>query len=849
MWRTNRLAGIIGTLVFAVGGLAAGNAADSPPAQSAARSADLRPQLKKWGLPVRGQGARGTCSAFVVTQALEFANSRFEKKGVPLSVEFLNWASNKAIGDDTDGGFFSDLWKGYEAHGICPDADLPYAAALDPTLQPNQAAIAHAGKLKARGFRLHWIKPWDVNTGLTDEHLAAIRKTLDRGWPVCSGLRWPKEEKWAGDVLQFAPPEGVRDGHSVLLVGYQDDPALPGGGAFVFRNSGRPQQDGRMTYQYAAAYMNDAAWVDFEAPAANQPVDAAEPPGRPEQATSDELLPRRALELLSPFSPPPLGRNRRVSSNQQPDWHSENLDMTWLQPGESIEMPVLEGPGVITHMWFTSHAGWVGELNALSLRIYWDGSGQPGVEAPLGDFFAVGQGKPAVVESIPVQVSTTGALSCYWRMPFGRSAKIVVTNDNPDRGAGLYWQVDWTQFSELPEGTPRFYASYRQAYPAAAGSDYLLADLEGIGLYVGTVMSVTLAQDGWFGEGDDFFYLDGEGKPSLQGTGSEDYFNDAWGFRPRSSHWFGSPRWQGDSAGDSGVCYRWHLPDAIYFRRSLTAAIEHKGNRNTDIEAFYIERPDFFSSVSFWYQQGAPKPFPHLPPWKERRVPWQMQHFVRAFQQLKVEGGPAPKIDTSGLFGARPVLLWPNQTPGASLTAPFQVESGGRCALRLSAASGADYGAFYIELDSKRIATSNLRSNDPTELDLLLGTFEIKPGPHTLTFRASADAAAAGPLAVEALRILPLPPEANRIVRTHNEAHFIRLAIGRAVYAYRLAYGALPDSLDDLVKKGVLTERYLRDENDQPLKSRREGDFLVVESKGEKGEPWTHRWQGLDPRR
>ncbi len=72
-------------------------------------------------------------------------------------------------------------------------------------------------------------------------------------------------------------------------------------------------------------------------------------------------------------------------------------------------------------------------------------------------------------------------------------------------------------------------------------------------------MSVTLAQDGWFGEGDDFFYIDGEKVPSLQGTGSEDYFNDAWGFRPRTGHWFGQPRWQGDNAGDSGVCYRWHL--------------------------------------------------------------------------------------------------------------------------------------------------------------------------------------------------------------------------------------------------------------------------------------------------
>ena len=214
---------------------------------------------------------------------------------------------------------------------------------------------------------------------------------------------------------------------------------------------------------------------------------------------------------------------------------------------------------MITHMWFTSHAGWANELNALSIRIYWDGRKEPGVEAPLGDFFAVGQGKPAVVESFPVQVSPTGALTCYWRMPFAKSARIVIRNDNPDRGAGLYWQIDWVKVDPLPADTSYFHAQYRQEYPATSGRDYLFADLAGRGQYVGTVMSVTIAQDGWFGEGDDFFYIDGEKVPSLQGTGSEDYFNDAWGFRPRTSHWFGQPRWQGDgrataASATAGTC-------------------------------------------------------------------------------------------------------------------------------------------------------------------------------------------------------------------------------------------------------------------------------------------------------
>src|SRR5947208_3606506 len=124
--------------------------------------------------------------------------------------------------------------------------------------------------------------------------------------------------------------------------------------------------------------------------------------------------------------------------------------MTPLAPGETLELPVLEGPGVTTHIWMTSHAGGVNELGSLSVRIYWDGRDEPGVEVPLGEFFAVGQGKPAVVESFPVQVSPTGSLSCYWRMPFAKSARIVIRNDNLDRGSGLYWQVDLVELVELP---------------------------------------------------------------------------------------------------------------------------------------------------------------------------------------------------------------------------------------------------------------------------------------------------------------------------------------------------------------------------------------------------------------
>jgi hypothetical protein len=797
----------------------------SPPSEI-----DLRPAFEKWGLGPRVQGKRNTCSVFTVVGALEYALARKDNRGTRLSVEFLNWASNQALRDAQDGGFFSDLWRGFTTYGTCPERDMPYQDKFDPNRAPGEEARDRARLLHEAGLRLHWIKRWNPHTGLTAKQLLAIKDVLRRQWPVCGGFRWPRQVKWKDDVLEMAPPEGVYDGHSVLIVGYRDDPGQAGGGVLLFRNSSNNGRDSYMTYEYACAYMNDAVWIDYE---------------RSDGVTSAGPAP---ADVLGVFGSAPVGRNRRVSSNQQPDWHSENLDMNWLMPGESVNMPVFEGPGVITHMWFTSHSGWVGELNSLALRIYYDDRKDPGVAVPLGDFFAVGQGQPAPVESFPVQVSPTGSLTCYWRMPFREKARIVVTNENADRSTGLYWQVDWVQLEDLPPETPYFYARYRQEYPAVAGRDYLLADLTGSGYYVGTVMSVTLAQNGWFGEGDDFFYIDGEPVPSLQGTGSEDYFNDAWGFRVRTGPWFGQPRWQGDTAGDSGICYRWHVMDPVHFTKSLKVAIEHRGNLDDDTAGFFLERPDFFSSVAYWYQTGEPKTaFPTLPSWRDRRVPWEQYHLVKAYRYAQTSGKARVQVQTQGFFGARPVLAWPNEEAGAVLTLPFELPQGGRFAVRLTAAGGPRNGAYDVELDGKKVLAADFRAPQDGEMDLVLGTHELAQGGHTIAFRATENAGQVGPLGIEVLRLLKLPPEAKRTERTHHEAHFIRLGIGRAVYAYRLAFDALPESLETLVDKGFMPARYLRDENNLPLKSWREGDALVVESPGR--DHWQHSWKGLDARR
>jgi C1A family cysteine protease len=234
---------------------------ETTPPRRLPASVDLRPLFEKWKLDRRRQGARGTCSVFTVTGALEFAVANKQQNGVRLSVEFLNWAGHKAANRTADGGFFSELWKGFETYGICPEEDLPYQKRYDADLQPPDAALERAKPFQELGLSLAWIKKWNPKTGLSETRLHEIKRVLSRKTPVCGGFRWPKKPQWKEDVLQMCPPEEVFDGHSVLLVGYRDDPNQEGGGVIIIRNSGGDGRDGYLPYAYVSAYINDAAYI------------------------------------------------------------------------------------------------------------------------------------------------------------------------------------------------------------------------------------------------------------------------------------------------------------------------------------------------------------------------------------------------------------------------------------------------------------------------------------------------------------------------------------------------------------------------------------------------------------
>jgi hypothetical protein len=229
---------------------------------------DLRPEIAALGIAVRpNQGNRGTCSVFAMTFLLDFMYAKhYGIKNADFSEEYLNYVSNLAIGQKVDGGFFDQLDIGYQKYGMVNESAVPYKSAFDPNMKLLDT-ILKTGSTIAPRLKQHFIKTWDVNTGLQASQLLAILFQLKQGRPVAAGLRWPKEGKFATEkilgvtLMKTPPPADVFDGHSIDFVGYKVSKSFPGEGYLIFRNSwGTGFGDngyGYMSFDYANKYVND----------------------------------------------------------------------------------------------------------------------------------------------------------------------------------------------------------------------------------------------------------------------------------------------------------------------------------------------------------------------------------------------------------------------------------------------------------------------------------------------------------------------------------------------------------------------------------------------------------------
>lgn len=332
---------------------------------------------------------------------------------------------------------------------------------------------------------------------------------------------------------------------------------------------------------------------------------AQTPPDEPQSDAPEELF---ALARLRNY------KNRRSSSW---DRTGGNADWVVVGPGQTATVLEASGTGVVTHIWFTINSPDPMHLKNLVLRAWWDGESSPSVEVPIGDFFGLGLGEYFVYQSALLAVAPVKALNSYFQMPFSSSARITVTNEGPARTRSLYFAVDYVLLPSLPHDLGRFHAQYRQAAPCKAqitngknltGRDnYVFLEATGKGHFVGVTQAVLQNQNGWFGEGDDMIFIDGDAMPTINGTGTEDYFNGAWNFGRQTFDGLhnGAPYIvDPERIGGRYCLYRWHIESPIAFEKSIRVTIEH-GTANN--------RSDNFYSTAYWYQTEPHAAFPALP--------------------------------------------------------------------------------------------------------------------------------------------------------------------------------------------------------------------------------------------
>ncbi|MRG45003.1 DUF2961 domain-containing protein [Chitinophaga sp. SYP-B3965] len=285
-----------------------------------------------------------------------------------------------------------------------------------------------------------------------------------------------------------------------------------------------------------------------------------------------------------------------------------------IEAGKTVTLAEITGSGAIQHIWMTPTGNWRYSI----LRFYWDDETTPSVEVPVGDFFGMGWGEYAQMNSLAVTVNPGSAFNCYWSMPFRKKCKITMENINTERMT-LYYQVDYT-LTQVPEDAAYFHAQFRRNNPVKGAEFTMIDGIKGKGQYVGTYVAWGVNNNGWWGEGEIKFFMDGDNKfPTICGTGTEDYFCGSYNFDNKGKYQEFSTPYAGlhqvirpdglyKSQQRFGL-YRWHIMDPVRFEKELKITIQDLGWRSG---GRYLPQQSDISSVVFWYQREPHAPFPKL---------------------------------------------------------------------------------------------------------------------------------------------------------------------------------------------------------------------------------------------
>jgi hypothetical protein len=422
------------------------------------------------------------------------------------------------------------------------------------------------------------------------------------------------------------------------------------------------------------------------------------------------------------------------------DRRGGNGDARGVAPGETLTLFDYKGAGMVRRFWVTIAPRAEKTIHRQAiLRMYWDGETTPSVEVPIGDFFGVGFGEQVDYISLPLN-ETSGGYNCYWPMPFHKSARWTLTNLSGRRIDAFYYNIDFTAYDKLPKDMLHFHAQWRRENPTTPNKNYTILEATGGGHFVGTALFMQNRHGRSLGflEGDEMIYIDGESKPSIIGTGTEDYFSSGWYF-DRGLY---SAPYHGVTIKDTELgrvsAYRWHIEDAMPYKKSIKVTIEH-GHAN-EAEADY-------SSVAFWYQKEPHAAFPPLPLTPDRLLayvpppPMKIPGAIEGealVSSATTDSGSVVTQDMAafdGQWSGLTQLWWHPANGSGTLTLPVNAPSAGTYEIVGYFTQAPDYGKVRLKVGDETMGpevnlyASGVRATGPVSF----GKAALKSGSNPLT--------------------------------------------------------------------------------------------------------------------
>jgi hypothetical protein len=407
-----------------------------------------------------------------------------------------------------------------------------------------------------------------------------------------------------------------------------------------------------------------------------------------------------------------------------------------VAPGETARVARLDGPRVITALWakaaFSNRADEIAGLRRMALRITWDGQAKPAVWCPLGDFFGTAPGVN-LYKTLLTGMTDQGYYS-YWYMPFARSAVVELINqDTVPRE--VQFEITHAPLGRPFAGLGYFHAKWHRdtvELPSDRWPDWTMLLTRGRGRFCGVMLHVWNPRGGWWGEGDEKLFVDGEKFPSTFGTGSEDYFGYAWCCPRLFQRPYHAQTMTQDNRGHQSVL-RWHIVDNVPFQKSFEGCIE---------KYFKNDRGTLYALTARWYlAPGGGDPYDPLPV-QERDGYYVTSPLVIAGFKVLNEPHGDPQLQSMGPFGSGnwkndEQLWWTGAQPGDELILAVPVARSGKYQVSVHLTKAVDYGIVQLLLDGKK-------AGEPIDLynpgviptgPIALGTFDLAAGPHKLTVK------------------------------------------------------------------------------------------------------------------